>query len=177
MEERWKFIQDFWTYEISNFGRCRNSHTGRVLTLGVVTGDTSAYTFRRDGASHTRSACLLVAEAFLPRENWWEADSEVFNSVIQLDYNRRNCRVDNLMWRPRWFVWKYKNQEDTINREHYRLPVENKTTGESYNSILEACMTEGLLFRDVYNDCGMLGQGVAPHGHKFRFLEEQREDD
>lgn len=169
MEEMWQPILGFENYEISNFGRCVNTDTGHVLTLQLSTGYTGTYFLMKDRKAHGRSARLLVAQAFLPRENWWDKDPEVFDTPILLDYNPRNCRVDNMVWRPRWFAVQWARQERWMEFPQFQIPIVNVTTGDSYNSIVEACLTEGKLLRDVYNSAGELRGGTHPDGSVFRF--------
>lgn len=176
MEENWEVILGFENYEISDLGRCVNRTTGHVLTMQISTGNSPTYFLIRNNKAHARSVRLLVANAFLPRDDRWAQDPEVADTPICLDYDPHNCRVENLRWRPRWFAVKYSRQADMIDWPAFQVPVVNVTTGESYNSIVEACLTEGLLFRDVYDCCGLMKGGVIPTGAKFRFLGEERDD-
>ena len=85
-----------------------------------------------------------MAKAFLP------PPSDVFDTPINLDGNRFNCAVDNLMCRPRWFAVRY-NQQFTHGRYDRPLgrPVTAIETGEVFpDSFLAACRY-GLLERDL----------------------------
>jgi hypothetical protein len=97
----------------------------------------------RDGIQFHRSVPLLVAKAFL------DPESEPFDTPINLDGDRHNNRVENLVWRPRWFAIKYNRQ--------FRYPYENpihariidlKTRELSENSFECACRY-GLLEQDL----------------------------
>jgi len=99
MEEEFRVIEDHPVYSVSNYGRVRNNHTGRILkatrnpTNGWYTVD-----LRSARRTTTRALPRLVAETFLP-------ESEDPNtSILHRDGDRANCAADNLVWKPRWFV-------------------------------------------------------------------------
>ena len=58
----------------------------------------------RDQEQYKRSVALLVAKAFLKQP------SEFFDTPINLNGDRLDNQVINLMWRPRWFAIKYNRQ-------------------------------------------------------------------
>ena len=96
-----------------------------------------------EGIQRHRSVPLLVAKAFLPEL------PGPFDTPINLDGDRHNNQVDNLVWRPRWFAIKYNQQ--------FRYPYENpiealimdlKTYEISENSF-ECAKRYGLLEKDL----------------------------
>jgi len=91
MNEIWRSIKDYeGLYEVSNWGRVRNSRTGRVLRPGLAgNGYYTVNICRRN------SKCIhrLVAEAFIPNPN-------NYPEVNHKDENKLNNRVDNLEWCP-----------------------------------------------------------------------------
>jgi len=94
----------------------------------------------------SRSLPKIVAETFLPRHN------DIFDTPIQIDGDRSNCRVDNLMWRPRWYAVLYNRQFET---ERYPYPIElplrvaGDPQGDIFQNSLEAACAFGLLEREV----------------------------
>jgi hypothetical protein len=75
--------------------------------------------------------------------------SEAFDTPINLDGDRFNCCLQNLMWRPRWFAVQYNRQF----RERYDRPIEvplkAADTKEVFPNSLAAAIRYGLLERDV----------------------------
>lgn len=141
--ENWKEIERFPGYSVSDHGRVRSDKTGRILSLsenqyGLV------HVGLMDGRTqYHRSVPLLVAKAFLPR------DKEPFDTPINLDGDRHNNHVENLMWRPRWFAIRYNQQ--------FRYPYENPITaklvdlktGEVSLNSFECAKRYGLLEQDL----------------------------
>ncbi len=109
LEEHWSDIPEFPNYCVSDLGAVVNKSTGRYLIQTMATGGTYKVGLVRAGKQYTRSVKVLVAEAFV------EGQSEIFNTPIQLDGYQENMRWDNLMWRPRWFAWKYTRQFSEVS--------------------------------------------------------------
>jgi hypothetical protein len=82
-------------YEISNYGRIRSfmnkSGEPRIIKLGKIR-DFYISRFRCLGKLRTFLIHNLVAEMFIPR------DSELQDSVIHIDGNKKNNNVSNLKW-------------------------------------------------------------------------------
>jgi hypothetical protein len=118
-----------------------------------------------EGVQYHRSVPLLVARAFLtPTEG-------PFDTPINLDGDRHNNRLENLLWRPRWFAIKYNQQ--------FRHPIENpihsrimdlKTKEVSENSFECACRY-GLLEQDLVESI-MSRTYVWPTYQEFGILEQ-----
>jgi len=143
MTEVWKPIEHFPGYSVSDHGRIRADKSGRILSLNDNQYGVVQVGLMLNGVQYHRSVPLLVANAFLRRE------SIPFDTPINLDGNRHNNHVSNLVWRPRWFAIRYNQQ--------FRRPYENpifakiidlKTREISENSI-ECAKRYGLLERDL----------------------------
>lgn len=140
----WKSIDEFPGYSVSDDGRVRNDDTGRVLVLTRNQHHLLQVGMMRDGLQHKRSVTLLVAKAFLE-----PPALETFDTPINLDGDRANNHVDNLMWRPRWFAVKYHQQFD--GREpKFNEPIQEIQTGYRYRDSLVAASTFGLLDQEIY---------------------------
>lgn len=143
MEEEWALIREFPNYVVSNQGRVMNEATRRVLRDSVTEHGVVKVGLVRCGRQYTRSVKLLVAEAFVERE------MDLFDTPIHLDNDQANNAAANLVWRPRWFAWKYARQfedcEEYLFGGLYLCPQ----TGETYESIYEIGTKHGLLFKDV----------------------------
>ena len=101
MNERWKEIEGFKGYEVSNLGRVRSWHKGRwgrraeprILTPGDSNGDYQHVSLIGScGSKKTRGVHQLVTEAFYgPRPSG--------SRIVFLDGDRRNNQVTNLVYR------------------------------------------------------------------------------
>jgi NUMOD4 motif len=162
MDEEWKTIDEFPTYQISNFGRVVNQDTGRliresitrsnVVKIGLVSGD----------RQYTRSVKLLVAEHFV------DGRSELFDTPIHLDGDPRNNIADNIVWRPRWFAWKYTRQFAEHEPGSERGPIIDLDTNDLYLDMVEAAIRNGLLVHDVWKSI-YVKQPTFPTWQNFAF--------
>lgn len=141
--EQWKTIHDFPMYSVSTSGRVRNDETGRLMALTLNKEGIRMVGMQQDREHHKRSVTLLVAKAFIPRPYG------PFDTPINLDGDRSNNNVQNLMWRPRWFAYKYHQQfkRYTINR--IRVPIIEVKTGEVSEDSRACAMQYGLLEKDL----------------------------
>ncbi len=139
----WKEIPEFPGYSISDEGHVRNDDTGRILVLTQNQHGVSQVGIMCEGTQYKRGVALLVASAFLHRPR-----SEAFDTPINLDGDRRNNHLSNLMWRPRWFAIKYHRQFHNDKRG-FRDPVVDAHTMEWFPSSWEAAIKFGLLDREI----------------------------
>src|SRR3954452_2344535 len=110
----WVPIRGFPGYSVNPLGQVRNDSTDRILNTRINQYGVPYVGMMREFRQCIRSLPLLVATAFLPEPN------EIFDTPINLDGDRSNCNVDNLMWRPRWYAIYYVNQF----KERYVNPIE-----------------------------------------------------
>jgi hypothetical protein len=167
MEEQWATIPEFTCYEISNFGRIYNHRSGQFMKTSDTGFGHIKITLKSDWSSdrHTRSVAQMVAEAFVSPPN------VLCDQVVVLDGNMHNIAAENLVWRPRWFSWRYTRQLKARQPLHYQnLSVMNLVTGVEYPSIIDAGMTEGLLFDDIWRSTYMKNP-VFPNGSVFEITQ------
>jgi hypothetical protein len=144
--EDWVPIQDFPGYSVSNLGRVRRDQTGRILRPKVNQEGVAYVGLMRDYDQHQRGLAKMVAYAFL------NPQFEAFDTPINLDGNRLNCAVDNLMWRPRWFAVRYHQQ---FKNDAYDISgllsgsLRAIDTGELFDTPRAAACRYGLLERDI----------------------------
>jgi hypothetical protein len=143
MLTEWRPIVSFPGYSVSDTGLVRNDEQDRIMTLMVNQFGIVNVGLTRDRIQYRRAVCRLVAHAFLvpPRH-------ETFDTPVNLDGDRLNNHVENLLWRPRHFATRYFAQ--------FKLPpmkpafaVEEVNTGEQFHSSWEAAITYGLIELDV----------------------------
>jgi NUMOD4 motif len=151
MDEYWKAIDDFPNYVVSNFGDVVNEDTGYLLNQSRNQAGIVKVNLIKDNTNYSRSVKVLVGEAFV------EGETKVFDTLIQLDGDQLNCRADNLMWRPRWFAWKYRQQfSGGISELHRRGPIRDVDTRERYIDIYEAGVVNGILFKEIWKSINMI---------------------
>lgn len=141
--ENWKEIPSFPGYSVSDHGQIRNDRTDLILSLSENQQGLSMVGLVRDGKQFHRSVALLVVKAFV--ENTYEA----FDTPINLDGNRGNNHVDNLVWRPRWFAVQYNRQFRVIGAYHINQPIRDVETGKVYPTSFLAATEHGLLEIDI----------------------------
>jgi hypothetical protein len=146
MVDEWLPVEGFPGYSINAFGQVRRDDSGRILIPRFNQDGVPYVGMMRGWKQCTRSLPRLVARAFLNRPN------DIFDTPVQIDGNRSNCRADNLMWRPRWYAVLYNRQFD---EERYDRPIDApiQTADEQINEVfpnsLAAACRFGLLEREV----------------------------
>lgn len=143
--EEWVGIEGFPGYSVNPLGHVRKDSTGRVLHIRLNQYGVPYVGLMREGRRHqcVRSLPRLVATAFVPQPN------DVFDTPINLNGDRTDCRVENLMWRPRWYAIYYANQFKERYDNPINAPIVDAETDDEYpNSLAVACVN-GLLERDV----------------------------
>ncbi|BBF45093.1 HNH homing endonuclease [Lachnospiraceae bacterium KM106-2] len=92
MEEQWKVINDTkGKYLISNYGRIKNTESGRIFEGSKSDGGYRRASLRIDGKVRSMFVHLLVAKHFIP-------NPENKEYVNHIDEDKMNSRVDNLEW-------------------------------------------------------------------------------
>ena len=160
-----KAIHCFPGYLVSDHGCVCNNESRKKLALvknqhGIVYVGMS-----HDFLQYKRGVTLLVAKAFLPDPVY-----ESFDTPINLDGNRTNNDVDNLMWRPRWFAFKY-NQQFYTDPQGINVPIVETRTGERFNNSWEAAIKYGLLDQEILT-ATMNRTYVWPTYQMFEIIEE-----
>jgi|SRR6478735_1131229 len=141
--EQWKPIIGFPGYSISDTGRVRNDDTGRVATLSRNQTGLIYVGLMRGRQQCKRGVAAMVARAFLaPPLN------EAFDTPIHLDGDPSNNRVENLMWRPRWFAFRYQMQFSN-GRRGWTVPIRETHTGEEFPTSWDAAIKYGLIDREI----------------------------
>lgn len=140
----WKTIKNFPRYAVSERGEVRNLKTERLLKIKVNQYGVVGVGLMDNGIQFHRSVPLLVARAFLP------CSRPAFDTPINLDGDRYNNVLSNLMWRPRWFAIAYNRQFKEAFPDAITVPIVdiNDPTIGFPNSF--TCSTNlGLLEKDL----------------------------
>ncbi len=142
--EDWLPVEEFPGYVVSAQGGVRNTTTGKNMTQAVNQVGIPFVGLTRDRKQHRRAVSLLVAKSWIP-----ERPNESFTTPINLDGDKLNCDVSNLLWRPRWFAMKY-TQQFTRKLRAYSGPIEDTKSGEQFEDSWQAAMRYGLLDKEIY---------------------------
>lgn len=143
MDEHWKPIPRFPGYSVSSAGRIRNDNTERILVPNENQSGLVFIGLMRDGKQFHRSIPRLVAMSFVPHK------FGPFDTPINLDGNRWNNSVENLVWRPRWFATRYHQQFKHPYDHPIDCPIRNMDTGEEFPDSFTAAVYYGLLEREL----------------------------
>lgn len=144
--EEFRSPEDFPSYGVNILGEVRNLETDRIIsprpTRGNPKGSSAQITLTNwDHRPKTMSLARLVAEMWLP-----EPALPHYDTPINLNGDRFDCRAENLMWRPRWYAIQYHQQfynDPSVGMG--TIPVMNMMTEEVYENVDVAFMKLGLI--------------------------------
>lgn len=139
----WHPVVGFSGYSVNILGQVVRDSTGRLLVPRYNQYGVPYVGLMREWQQCIRSLPRLVANTFLPRP------SQFFDTPIQLDGDPSNCRVDNLMWRPRQYAVNYKRQFEERYPQSINEPVHAVNERERFPNSLAAACRYGLLEREV----------------------------
>jgi hypothetical protein len=143
-EGNWVPVEGFPGYSINPLGQVSRDSTGRLLVPRYNQYGVPYVGLMREWQQCSRSLPRLVARAFLP------SPSDIFDTPIQIDGDRSNCRADNLMWRPRWYAVLYNRQFEGHRYDRpINEPVRETQEREKFPNSLVAACRYGLLEREV----------------------------
>lgn len=147
MVEQWKTVLGLEKYEISSYGRVRNSTNGRILRGSINSRGYRRYDLSIDGERIVRCGHVLVANAFIPK-----CDGK--HLVNHKDGDRLNNHVSNLEW--------CTHSENIIHgiyvlghstTQNKRRRVRCVETGVVYDSILAAAHINNIPDSNIVNCC------------------------
>lgn len=163
--DEWVAVEEFPGYSVSPLGQVRKDSTGRVLHTRINQYGVPYVGLLKDHwDQRVRSLPKLVATAFIPQPN------QIFDTPINLNGDRTDCRVENLAWRPRWYAVHYVNQFKERYDNPINVPVRETETGEEFSDSLTAACRFGLLEREVV--LSILNHGVTwPTFQQFELAE------
>lgn len=171
-EVRWKVIEEFPNYEVSDRGDVVNRTTGRLMQQShTQAGQVKVGLVGEDGKQKSRSVKVLVAEAFV------DGKSATYDTPINLDGNPENNNASNIKWRPRWFALRWMRQYTEIANGEYEFyfvkPVYCINQKEYYDHMHHAAVVNGTLPWEVFLSVHNI-QRTWPDGLQFRFVEDHR---
>lgn len=138
----WRVISEFPRYSVSDFGFVRNDLTDRIMRVSTNQRGIVQVGLVRKHEQYKRSVSVLVADSFIPEVR------ERFDTPINLDGNRGNNCVTNLLWRPRPFATRYA-QQFKIGVASIQRPIYDVDTGEEFATSWDAAIKYGLLDLEI----------------------------
>lgn len=164
-------IKDFPGYYVNPYGDIHSESSGGSLRHSKTLQGDSKVTLYKDGERVTRSVRVLVAEAFVdPPFSEGAYTRYPANRVIILNNDKDDIRAENLAWRPVWFAQKYVTQFRPVYPEsYYTRSVIDLNANVVYGSILEAGVTNGHLFADIYHSI-LTGDTVFPRSARYDWV-------
>lgn len=139
----WRSIDGFPKYSVNQDGHIQHNRSGRIIQPQMNQSGVPYVELMRDDGRFSRGLARLVAKTFISR------DLEPFDTPINLDGDRWNCAVDNLMWRPRWFAIRYHQQFRDTPRNRINRPLRASDSSEVHLTSLDAAIRYGLLEFDI----------------------------
>ena len=122
MKERWKVIEGFPLYEVSDQGAVRNTKTGRVIKASPVMQVRRKSTvlmvcISRDGKRYSKTVHRIVAAAFVPNPHG-------LPQVEHINGNLTDNREKNLKWNSHTGIMANKHIRKRINDNNPRTKKE-----------------------------------------------------
>lgn len=139
----WRPVEGFPGYSVSRLGQVRRDSSTRVLHTRINQYGVPYVGLMRGVKQCIRSLPLLVASNYIPQPN------PHFDTPINRDGNRSNCRVDNLAWRPRWYASAYFVQFVDRYDHPIEQPVREVETDEEFPNSMAAACYYGILEREI----------------------------
>lgn len=142
--EKWKNIECFEQYSVSNFGNVRNNLTGHILKPRKHTGGYMRVVLCKDKKHYDHYIHRLVAQAFI-------SNPKNLPEVNHKDEDKSNNFVDNLEWCDRIYQVNYGTFHErmvTTQRKtsKHSKPVKCVETGSVYISMHDAERETGILY-------------------------------
>jgi hypothetical protein len=160
MQEVWQAIEDFPGYFVSTHGRVKKEPDGDILALKRNQTDCVFVSLNRDGRQHQRALSKLVGDAFL------QHNAEIHNTPMHKDLDRSNNRLDNLVWRPRWYVHRYNILMTKQWFWFTNRPIRELATGLCFDNPQDAAFHFGLLVTHINKGLDS-GEPVWPNNQVF----------
>ena len=163
--EKWSVLDEFPDYAVSDQGRVMTIKTELIKTPSLNQQGIPNVLFVVDGVQHRRALARLVADMYIPRPHMH------FDTPINLNGDRLDCRRENLMWRPRWFAMKYHRQFKPGYVPAINKPIIETRSGDEYANSLEASKVNGILDDEIL--IAMLNRTyVFPTHQSFEIIEK-----
>lgn len=164
MEEKWKTIEEFPRYEVSNTGKIRNKETGYILKqIKHRGGYYSVSLYNEPSHAHTKQVHQIVANTWIPNPN-------NCSCINHKDENPENNNADNLEWCNHLYNNNYGNHNYKVGLALSK-PVcqydKNNTLVAIYNGAREAARIAGFSQSSITLCCQ--GKRKTHHGFIWKY--------
>ena len=185
--DEWKKIKDFENYSVSRNGKVRNDKTRRILKKQHDKKGYERINLWKNGKVKRFGVHRLVAEAFIP-------NPENLPCVDHINTVKTDNSVENL----KWVTHKENNNNPLtlenyskakkgkqLSKEHKRKISENRidkkiviclTTGEIYESVMEAERQTGIKHSSIYECCNGKRKSAGKDKNKNKLVWKYLED-
>lgn len=163
MDLDWVTIPEFPNYVVSNYGDIVNKKSGRWMVQSITANGVVKVGLVDGTRQRTRSVSGLVARAFVPGHDG------ICDTVVHLDGIATNNRADNLVWRPRWFAWRYAGQLRSTSSNEHIGPLRSVGEGTRYVDVYECAIHNGLLMEDIRKSL-VMGEPCFPTLQRFQMV-------
>lgn len=136
MNEKWKTVQLYPSYMISNYGRVKNERTGKSLKpVKMKNGYLTVNLYDKNGKHKNYYVHRLVAKAFIKNKN-------EYTEINHIDENKENNKVNNLEWCSRSYNINYGkanlSRQLSEGSKVIAIKLDSKDTF-SFNSVKSMC--------------------------------------
>lgn len=139
----WEEVPGFPLYVINRDGQVRRRDREYPVMVHQNQQEVAYVSLMTEAEQFHRGLARLVLKTFVPQK------LDAFDTPINLDGDRMNCCVDNLMWRPRWFAIQYHLQFKHRFEDPIEQPIIDVDSGRHFQSSWDACTKLGLLEKDL----------------------------
>ena len=161
MQERWLPISEFPGYSVSNMGNVFNDEAEHPIVVSLNQFGIPHVGLTKNGIQYRRGLAHLVAKTFIRNPN------ERFDTPINMNGDRTDCRVDNLAWRSRWFAIHFFREMAT-NMQLIDEPIVD-SEGRHYKGSRHAAEYLGVLESDIFKSLEE-GRPVPPMFIQFQYV-------
>lgn len=149
MEEKWKEIDGFPDYFVSNFGRiksCKRSKDGKIIKPVLKKGYCHVAIYDKNNKRRCVQVHRIVLKTFNPR-----------NDMDELEVNHKDeVKTNNILSNLEWMTHLENVNYGTGHQrciEQQKIKVRCVDTGETYNSMREASDTLGINYGNLSSCC------------------------
>jgi hypothetical protein len=163
--EIWASINGYLNYEVSWFGRVRNTKTGRILKCRVCSNGYAAVNLSKTGVVKTHFIHQLVA-----RE--WVGNPETKRCVDHIDGNRTNNHYENLRYATHSENARNKNKRANTTSMYYGVSWQKKSGKWRAQIQIEGKRKNLGFFTDEKQAAEVFNMAAQKHYKEFAKLNE-----
>lgn len=180
MEEIWKTINGWENYQISNYGRVRNTKTSKILSCTTLRGYKRVHFNDRCNCRDEKILVhRLVAEAFIPNPNNYPCvnhkDENKMNNFVWVNIDGSvDSNKSNLEWCTNLYNVNYgtaiQRKSETLSKP-VKQYSKNGELISTYNSIKDAEKQTGIFGTSITACCKQKPGHKSAGGFKWRYLD------